>query len=115
MQALILAGGFGTRLRPLTFHTPKSLLPLAGKPLVCHALDVLVKEKIQPITFAVNVNFDELFKSALSGYALNWVLEKPTSDEKKFGAVGGIENAIQYMKNEITLIWELTITSLILI
>jgi len=37
----ILAAGFGTRLRPLTLHRPKPLLPLLGRPMIDHALDWL--------------------------------------------------------------------------
>jgi mannose-1-phosphate guanylyltransferase len=41
MQALILAGGQGTRLRPLTLTTPKPVLPLAGRPFLAFMLDWL--------------------------------------------------------------------------
>ncbi|MEA2333249.1 MAG: mannose-phosphate guanylyltransferase [Thermoleophilaceae bacterium] len=39
MQALVLAGGEGTRLRPLTYTTPKPVMPLAGRPLLSFMLD----------------------------------------------------------------------------
>ena len=39
MQALLLAGGEGTRLRPLTYTTPKPVLPLAGRPFLTFMLD----------------------------------------------------------------------------
>jgi mannose-1-phosphate guanylyltransferase len=41
MQALVLAGGEGTRLRPLTLPTPKPVLPLAGRPFLAFMLDWL--------------------------------------------------------------------------
>lgn len=41
MRALLLAAGFGTRLRPLTDHTPKCLVPIHGRPLLAYWLDAL--------------------------------------------------------------------------
>jgi len=42
MEAMILAAGEGTRLRPLTDRTPKALLPVRGRPLLAHVMDRLV-------------------------------------------------------------------------
>lgn len=41
MKALVLIGGFGTRLRPVTYSVPKQLIPIAGKPMLYHVLDML--------------------------------------------------------------------------
>ena len=41
IKALLLAGGLGTRLRPLTFRTPKCLIPIAGKPMLDYWYDAL--------------------------------------------------------------------------
>jgi len=46
MQALILAGGRGTRLRPLTLTTPKPALPLAGRPFLTFMLDWLARHGV---------------------------------------------------------------------
>lgn len=42
MKALVLVGGFGTRLRPLTLTLPKPLVEFANKPIVLHQIEALV-------------------------------------------------------------------------
>ena len=49
MQALILAGGEGTRLRPLTYTTPKPVLPLAGRPHIAYIIDWLVRHGVDDV------------------------------------------------------------------
>ena len=46
MQALVLAGGEGTRLRPLTLSTPKPVMPLAGRPFLTFMLDWLARHGV---------------------------------------------------------------------
>jgi mannose-1-phosphate guanylyltransferase len=49
VQALILAGGEGTRLRPLTYTVPKPVLPLAGRPHVAYVIDWLVRHGVEDV------------------------------------------------------------------
>ncbi|MEA2074887.1 MAG: DUF5752 family protein [Euryarchaeota archaeon] len=49
MKAVILAGGFGTRLRPLTFTKPKPMIPLVNKPVMEHVVDYLVSYGLNDI------------------------------------------------------------------
>jgi mannose-1-phosphate guanylyltransferase len=54
LKALILAGGFGTRLRPLSCTRPKSLFPILNKPLLQWTLERLAKNSITEAILAVN-------------------------------------------------------------
>ncbi|KAJ1919468.1 mannose-1-phosphate guanyltransferase [Mycoemilia scoparia] len=54
MKALILVGGFGTRLRPLTLTVPKPLVEFANKPMILHQIEALVKAGVKDIVLAVN-------------------------------------------------------------
>src|SRR3954466_15556002 len=49
VQALILAGGEGTRLRPLTYTVPKPVLPLAGRPHIAYVIDWLARHGVDDV------------------------------------------------------------------
>jgi mannose-1-phosphate guanylyltransferase len=52
MKAIILVGGFGTRLRPLTNHIPKNIVPFCGVPFLTYQINMLRKVGIKDITFS---------------------------------------------------------------
>jgi len=54
VKAVIIAGGFGTRLRPVSCTRPKHLFPIAGKPLLDWTLERLAKNGVNEIVFAIN-------------------------------------------------------------
>ena len=54
MQALILAGGFGSRLRPLTLHTPKPVLTLVNRPILSYQLELLKRAGIDDVILSLN-------------------------------------------------------------
>ncbi|HPN36960.1 MAG TPA: sugar phosphate nucleotidyltransferase [Melioribacteraceae bacterium] len=60
MRAIIPVAGFGTRLKPHTFSTPKVLLNVGGKPILGHILDQLVDSKIFKATFIVGYLGDKI-------------------------------------------------------
>ena len=49
MKAMILAAGYVKRLRPLTDHTPKPLVPVGGKPLIVHHLEKIAQAGITEV------------------------------------------------------------------
>ena len=59
MKALVLIGGFGTRLRPVTLTVPKQLIPIAGKPLLEHVLDRL-PDDVEEVVLATGYKADEI-------------------------------------------------------
>jgi len=60
MQALILAGGKGTRLRPLTVYTPKPIVPVVNRPLLLYHIDVLKRAGITDITLSLSYQPDKI-------------------------------------------------------
>lgn len=67
LKALILVGGYGTRLRPLTLSRPKPVVPFCNKPLVIHQIEALAKAGVTTIVLAVSYKPDEMAQ-ALAPY-----------------------------------------------
>src|SRR5437899_1305887 len=59
MQLVIIAGGFGTRLRPLTLNRPKALVPLVDRPQIAYTLDSL-PAICDEVIIAVNYGFEQM-------------------------------------------------------
>lgn len=60
MQALILAGGKGTRLRPLTVYTPKPIVPVLNRPFLLYQLEILRRAGISEIILSLNYQPDKI-------------------------------------------------------
>ncbi len=60
MQALILAGGKGTRLRPLTVYTPKPIVPVLNRPFLLYQIEVLAKAGISEIVLSLSYQPDKI-------------------------------------------------------
>lgn len=61
MNVIILAGGFGTRLYPLTLGKPKALLEIGGRPLLDHLMENVSKTKPNSVLIVTNNRFYEQF------------------------------------------------------
>lgn len=73
MQALILAGGKGTRLRPLTVYTPKPIVPFLNQPFLLYQIEILRRARIEEITLSLSYQPDkiELILGDGSDYGVN--------------------------------------------
>ena len=60
MQAVILAGGKGTRLRPLTVYTPKPIVPLMNRPFLLYQIEILQRAGITDITLSLSYQPDKI-------------------------------------------------------
>ena len=87
LSAVVMAGGYGARLRPLTNETPKPMLPLGDKPVVEHTIDGLRKCGIQQVYMATHYKaeaFSNYFGDGRAfGVEINYIHE-----EKPLGTAG---------------------------
>ncbi|GAA2496018.1 NDP-sugar synthase [Streptomyces thermolineatus] len=93
-EAILLVGGKGTRLRPLTVHTPKPMVPAAGVPFLSHQLARAREAGVEHIVFATSY-LAEVFEPYFGdGSALGLHLEYVT-EEEPLGTGGAIRNAAE--------------------
>ena len=94
-QAMILAAGKGTRLRPLTLETPKPLVEVGGQPLIIWHIKALQAAGITDITINASWLADKLMDAlgdgTQFGVTLHWSLE----EEEPLETAGGIFQALQ--------------------
>ena len=101
MHAFILAGGFATRLWPLTEKRAKPLLPLAGLPILTHIVEKIPAEIA--VTVSTNAVFEESFHTwakTIDRASLDIMIEPTTHDDKKLGTNGALAEWIRSARIE---------------
>jgi mannose-1-phosphate guanylyltransferase len=91
VQALVLAGGEGTRLRPLTYTTPKPVMPLAGRPFLSFMLDWLRSHGVDEVILSCGFMSDgvkRVLGDIYDGMRLRYVIE-----EEPLGTAGPVRLA----------------------
>jgi NDP-sugar pyrophosphorylase family protein len=98
MQAVVLAGGLATRMRPHTLTVPKSMLPVAGRPFVDWQLERLVADGLRDVVMCVAHLGDQIRAHVGDGSALGarvaWSEEGPTL----LGTAGALRAALPLLE-----------------
>jgi mannose-1-phosphate guanylyltransferase len=98
VEAIVLVGGLGTRLRPLTLDIPKPMLPVAGVPFLTHQLARLAAVGVDHVVLATSYR-PELFEAHFGdGSALGLRVDYVTETEP-LGTGGGIRNVVPMLSS----------------
>lgn len=99
MNALILAGGLGTRLRPLTFTRPKHVLPIVNRPHIEHVFDLLQRHGIDEVALLTSY-LAGAFGATLDRAEERGIKIEVELEEEPLGTAGALKNARQSVGEE---------------
>ncbi len=95
-KAMILAGGYGTRLRKVVFDRPKSMAPIAGIPFLEHQLRFLKKQSVEETVLAVSYMADKIKSYFGDGRSLGMKIAY-SEEEMPLGTAGALKHAEQHL------------------
>ncbi|MBO4588559.1 MAG: nucleotidyltransferase family protein [Bacteroidales bacterium] len=98
LEAIVLAGGFGTRLRSVVSDVPKPMAPVAGRPFLCHLLDALKKEGYSHVVLAtgyLHEKVEDYFGNEYNGLKIDYAVE-----HEPLGTGGAIVNGLQHCESD---------------
>ncbi|MFA4844079.1 MAG: NDP-sugar synthase [Candidatus Margulisiibacteriota bacterium] len=104
MKAVIIAGGLGTRLRPLTNNTAKPIVPVANRPFVLHQIDLLRQHGITEIVLNLHYLMDKI-KAILGDGRKYGVKIYYSIEERPLGTAGAVKNAEEFFDDEPLLVF----------
>lgn len=96
MKAVVMAGGEGSRLRPLTIRRPKPMVPIAGKPVMEHILNLLKRHGVTEVVVTVQYlasNIEDYFGNG-SQLGMHIVYSR---EDVPLGTAGSVKNAEEYL------------------
>jgi len=96
MQAVLLAAGEGTRMRPLTVSTPKPMLPVADRPLVAHTADAVVDAGIDELVLVVGYEAEDVrayFGSEYRGVPVEYAVQ-----DEQLGTAHAVDCAREHLE-----------------
>ncbi|MBE0504582.1 MAG: mannose-1-phosphate guanyltransferase [Desulfuromonadales bacterium] len=103
MKAVIMAGGFGTRIQPLTIDLPKPMIPLVNRPIMLHIVDLLKKYGITELIFLLyhQPMIIKRFFGDGSEFGVRITYVTPLED---FGTAGAVKAAAKYLDDTFLII-----------
>ncbi|HUS15198.1 MAG TPA: mannose-1-phosphate guanyltransferase [Chloroflexia bacterium] len=103
MKAVVMAGGEGSRLRPLTLRRPKPMVPVVDKPVISHILELLKQHGIDEVVVTLQYmaeNIQEYFGDGSSlGMTIHYSIE-----ETPLGTAGSVKQAEEWLDDTFLLI-----------
>ena len=100
----ILAGGLATRLRPITEKIPKSLVPVAGRPILAHQLEMLHAQGVRKAVLCIGF-LGEMIQHEFGGEAYGIQLDYSFDGEKLRGTGGAIKRALPQLGEEFFILY----------
>ncbi len=104
VDAVVLVGGKGTRLRPLTLSAPKPMLPTAGLPFLTHLLSRIASAGIEHVILSTSYQAAVFEAEFGDGYKLGLEIEYVT-EERPLGTGGGIANVADYLRYDSAMVF----------
>ncbi len=102
MKAVILAGGFGTRLYPITDKLPKPMVPVLGEPAMAHIITWLCKNGIYDAAVTLKYMPEQMIKAFNDCYC--GVNLKYYTEDEPLGTAGGVKNAAEFFDGDIVVV-----------
>jgi mannose-1-phosphate guanylyltransferase/phosphomannomutase len=103
MKAVIMAGGFGTRLRPLTCNIPKPMVPMVNRPMMLHIVDLLKQHGFKDIISLLYYEPDVIRSFFGNGQDFGVSMQYMHA-EADFGTAGSVRNAYEKIGDDRVLI-----------
>jgi mannose-1-phosphate guanylyltransferase/phosphomannomutase len=103
MKAVIMAGGFGTRLRPLTCNIPKPMVPMLNRPMMEHIVELLKKHGMTDLVATLYYQPEVITNYFGDGRALGVSLQYLKA-EADYGTAGSVRNAKEFLDQRFLII-----------
>jgi N-acetyl-alpha-D-muramate 1-phosphate uridylyltransferase len=106
MQVVILAGGLGTRLKSVAPDTPKSLVPVAGKPFIDHQFELLRRNGLRRVLLCVGFRGEQIERHVGDGSAFGMEVQYSYEDPAMLlGTGGAMLNALALLEDRFFMLY----------